>query len=36
MTKWVTMVCRFRAKSSSGLPRVIATGLTFGVTVSKG
>ena len=36
MTKWVTMVCRFKAKSSIVLPRVIATGLTFGVKVSKG
>ena len=36
MAKWVTMVCRFKAKSSSGLTRVIATGLAFGVTVSKG
>ena len=36
MIKWVTMVYHFKAKSSSVLPGVIATGLTFGVKVSKG
>ena len=35
LTKWVTIGLRFKAKSFNALTRVIATGLTFGVTVSK-